>query len=151
MQPPKRETSDLALPRALIFTAALTCGVLTALAVQIQLNRMGLDIVSLWQNLFSPKALQLRTAGPWWAIAGSAFIAGGVVAAVLSRFPPPWRGFRLIRWILGGFIVFGLAHVGHGATASSAGDAGAQVAASLTALSVAVLMAMFGAFFTLRR
>jgi hypothetical protein len=52
---------------------------------------------------------------------------------------------------LGGFIVFGLAHVGHGATASSAGDAGAQVAASLTALSVAALMAMFGAFFTLRR
>src|SRR5262245_12530152 len=151
MQPPKREMSELALSRALIFTTALTCGVLTALAVQIQLNSMGLDVVSLWQNLFSPGALQLRTAGPWWAIAGSAFIAGGVAAAVLSRFPLPWRGFRLIRWILGGFIVFGLAHVGHGAATASAGGAGAQVAASLAALCVAVLMAMFGAFFTLRR
>ena len=151
MQPSKRETSDLALSRALIFTAALTCGVLTALAVQIQLRRMGLDVVSLWQNLFSPGALQLRTAGPWWAIAGSAFIAGGVVAAVLSRFPPPWRGFRVIRWILGGLLVFALAHVGHGAAPPSGGGAAAQVAASLTALCVAVLMAMFGAFFTLRR
>ena len=62
MQPPKREISELALSRALIFTTALTCGVLTALAVQIQLSRMGLDVVSLWQNLLSPGALQLRTA-----------------------------------------------------------------------------------------
>jgi putative copper export protein len=150
MQPPKREIS-LALPRTLIFTTALTCGLLTALAVQIQLSRMGLDVVSLWQNLFSPKALQLRTAGPWWAIAGSAFIAGGVVAAMLSRFPPPWRGFRMIRWILGGILVFALAHVGHGAAQASGSGARAQVAASLTAFCVAVLMAMFGAFFTLRR
>lgn len=151
MQPSKREISELALSRTLIFTTALTCGVLTALAVQIQLSRMGLDVVSLWQNLFSPGALQLRTAGPWWAIAGSAFITGGVVAAVLSRFPPPWRGFRVIRWILGGLLVFALAHVGHGAAPPSGGGAAAQVAASLTALCVAVLMAMFGAFFTLRR
>src|SRR6266511_1653878 len=111
MQHPKRDLSELVLPRALIFTTALTCGVLAALVVQIQLSRAGLDVVGLWQNLFSTKALQLRTAGPWWAIAGSAFIASGAVAAALSRFPLPWRGFRLLRWILGGIIVFALAHV----------------------------------------
>lgn len=149
MPSPKRETA--ALPRVLIFATALTCGVLTALAVQMQLSRMGLDVAGLWQNLFSPKALQLRTAGPWWAIAGSAFIAGGIVAAVLSRFPPPWRGFRVIRWILGGCLVFALAAVGHGAAAPPEGGAGAHLAASLAALGVAVVLAMFGAFFTLRR
>ena len=62
MQPPKREISELALSRALIFTTALTCGVLTALAVQIQLSRMGLDVVSLWQNQLSPGALQRPSA-----------------------------------------------------------------------------------------
>jgi hypothetical protein len=151
MQHPKRDLSDLVLPRVLIFTTALTCGVLAALVVQIQLSRTGLDVVGLWQNLFSTKALQLRTAGPWWAIAGSAFIASGAVAAALSRFPLPWRGFRLLRWILGGIIVFALAHVGHAAAGAPGTGAGAQVGASLAALGVAVLMAMFGAYFTVRR
>ncbi len=151
MQHPKRDLSELVLPRALIFTTALTCGVLAALVVQIQLSRAGLDVVGLWQNLFSTKALQLRTAGPWWAIAGSAFIASGAVAAALSRFPLPWRGFRLLRWILGGIIVFALAHVGHAAAGAAGTGAGAQVGASLAALGVAVLMAMFGAYFTVRR
>jgi len=151
MRNPKRDLSDIALPRALIFTTSLTCGVLAALVVQIQLSRAGLDVTGLMQNLFSTKALQLRMAGPWWAIAGSAFIAGGAIAAVLSRFPPPWRGFRLLRWILGGLVVFALAHAGHTAAATPGTGAGAQVGANLAALCVAALMAMFGAYFTVRR
>jgi hypothetical protein len=144
---PKRELPELELPRSLIFTSALTCGVLAALVVQIQLSRAGMDVTRLLQNLSST----LRMAGPWWAIAGSAFIASGAMAAALSRFPPPWRSFRLLRWILGGIIVFGLAHAGHAGAATAETGAGMQVGASLAALCVAVLMAMFGAYFTVRR
>ncbi len=42
MRNPKRDLSDIALPRALIFTTSLTCGVLAALVVQIQLSRAAL-------------------------------------------------------------------------------------------------------------
>jgi len=147
MPSPKRELPEIALPRSLIYTSALTCGVLAALAVQIQLSRAGMDVTGLLQNPSST----LRMAGPWWAIAGSSFIAGGAVAAALSRFPPPWRSFRLLRWIMGGVIVFGLAHVGHAGAATVETSAGMQVGASLAALCVAVLMAMFGAYFTVRR
>ncbi len=147
MPSPKRELPEIALPRSLIYTSALTCGVLAALAVQIQLSRAGMDVTGLLQNPSST----LRMAGPWWAIAGSSFIAGGAVAAALSRFPPPWRSFRLLRWIMGGIIVFALAHVDYAGAATAETSAGMQVGASLAALCVAVLMAMFGAYFTVRR
>jgi hypothetical protein len=147
----KRELPGIALPRPLIITTALTCGVLAAMVVQIQMSRAGLDVAGLLQNLLSAKALQLRMAGPWWAITGSAFIVGGVVGAVLGRFPLPWRGFRLLRWIAGGIVVFALAHVGHEAAAMPGPGAAAQVGASLAALCVAALMAMFAAHCTVRR
>jgi hypothetical protein len=151
MQSPKGDISHITLPRQLIFTTAVTCGVLAALAVQAQLSRAGLDVASLLQNVFSAKALQLRTAGPWWGIAGAAFTTSGTIAAILSRFPLPWRGFRLLRWTLGGLIVFALAHVGHAAGAPPGTTTGTQVGASLAALCVAALMAIFGAYFTVRR
>jgi hypothetical protein len=148
--PAKQDLPDIALPYALIFMTSVTCGVLAALAAQIELTRIGWDVSDLLQNLLSSKALQLRMAGPWWVIAGVAFIVSGVTAAVLHRCPLPWTSFRLLRWILGGVIVFGLSHVGHDASAAS-GSAGAQTAASLGALFVAALMAMFGAYFAVRR
>jgi hypothetical protein len=150
MQSPKRELARIELPRVLIYTTALTCGVLAALALQIHLSRSGLDLVGLWANLLSPKSLQLRTAGPWWAIAGIAFIASGATAAALSRLPLPWRRFRLLRWAAGAAVVFLLADIGHSAGALEGVEAGAAVAASLAALVVAALMAMFGAYFTVR-
>lgn len=145
------DLSPIALPRGLIYTAALTCGVLAALALQIYLSRAGFDFVGLWANVFSTKAMQLRSAGPWWAIAGLAFVVSGATAAALSRLPLPWRRFRLLRWALGAVIVFVLADIGHSATASEGVGAGAAVAASLGALGIAALMAMFGAYFTVRR
>src|SRR5438552_9939580 len=101
----KREISEPPLPATLIYSTALTCGVLAAIAAQIQLNRAGFDLIGLWQNLLSMRAMQLRTAGPWWAIAGSAFIVGGMTAAALSRLSLPWRRFRLLRWIAGAAVV----------------------------------------------
>jgi hypothetical protein len=151
MQTPKRELARIELPPVLIYTTALTCGVLAALALQIYLSRAGFELVGLWGNLLSTKAMQLRTAGPWWAIAGTAFIASGATAAALSRLPLPWRRFRLLRWAAGAGIVFVLADIGHSAAAPEGVGAGANVAASLGALGTAALMGMFGAYFTVRR
>src|SRR6266849_10478629 len=113
MRNSKREISDVPLPATLIYSTALTCGMLAAIAVQIQLNRAGFDLIGLWQNLSSTRAMQLRTAGPWWAIAGLAFIVSGITAAALSRLALPWRRFRLLRWAMGASIVFLLADIGH--------------------------------------
>jgi hypothetical protein len=151
MQKTKPDLSPVALPRGLIYTTALTCGVLAALALQIYLSRSGYDLVGLWANMFSTKAMQLRTAGPWWAIAGVAFVVSGATAAVLSRLSLPWSRFRLLRWALGAVIVFALADIGHSATVPEGIGAGANVAASMGALAIAALMAMFGAYFTVRR
>ncbi len=150
MQNPRRELSDIALPRALIVTSAMTCGVLAALALQMYLGRAGFDLASLWENLSSAGARQLRTAGPWWAVAGIAFITSGIIAGALSRLPLPWRRFRLLRWATGAVILLLLAHIGHSA-AEPAVAAGANLAVRLAALIVAGLMALLGAYFAIRR
>jgi hypothetical protein len=151
MQKTKPDRTPIALPRGLIYTTALTCGVLAALALQIYLTRSGYDLVGLWANVFSTKSMQLRTAGPWWAIAGVAFVVSGATAAALSRLPLPWRRFRLLRWVLGAAVVFALADVGHSAAVPEGIGPGANVAASFGALAIAALMSMFGAYFTVRR
>jgi hypothetical protein len=151
MRTSKREIFDVPLPATLVYATALTCGILAAIAVQIQLNRAGFDLIGLWQNLFSTRAMQLRTAGPWWAIAGFAFIVSGITAAALSRLPLPWRRFRLLRWAMGAAIVFLLADIGHHSAGLAQPDAGANVIASLGALVIAALMALCGAYFTVRR
>jgi hypothetical protein len=151
MQRPKRDLSRIELPRVLIYSTALTCGVLAALALQIYLGHAGYELVGMWDNLISTKSMQLRTAGPWWAIASVAFIVSGATAASLNRLPLPWRRFRLLRWLAGAVVVFALGDIGHSATAPEGVDAGINVAASLGALVIAALMAMFGAYFTVRR
>jgi hypothetical protein len=151
MQNPKRELSSVALPRTLVYATAMTCGVLAALALQIYLNRAGYDLVGLWGNPLSPRALQLRTTGPWWATAGLAFLVSGAVATMLSRLPLPWRRFRLLRWIAGAVVVYLLAYVGHSAAVPEGVAAGTSVAASLGAVALAALMSLCGAYFTVHR
>jgi hypothetical protein len=136
----------------LIYLAALTSGVLAALAVQIWFSAAGFDPGGTLQNLFSAKTLQLRAAGPWWAIAGAAFVASGAMAAALSRLPLPWHRLRILRWILAGVMVFGLSQIGHLAGPSSGhASAGATVLANFAAIGLASIMALLGAYFTARR
>src|SRR5262249_2509578 len=111
MPTPKREL--VALPPALIYAAALTCGLLAALALRAFLRSAGFELASPWDALFATGTRQLRTTGPWWAIAGLAFVTGGIAAAALSRLPPPWRRFRLLRWVAGAALVLALAQIGH--------------------------------------
>src|SRR5262249_19339176 len=133
MQTPKRELSPVALPPALIYATALTCGVLVALALQAYLRSAGFELASPWDNLFATGARQLRTTGPWWAIAGLAFVPGGITAAALSRLPPPWRRFRLLRWVAGAAIVLALAQIGHPHAAPDAAGPGTELAVNLLA------------------
>ncbi len=147
----KRPATDLALAPALVYATAATCGVLAALAVQIQLSRAGLDPVALWQSLSTRGAMQLRSAGPWWAVPAVAFVIGGLIAAVLSRMPLPWRRFRLLRWLGGAVVVFILAEVGQHSAEIATGEPGANVLADLGVLIVAALLSLGGAYLTARR
>jgi hypothetical protein len=151
MQSSRKEPAPIELPPPLIYTTAMTCGVLAALALQIHLNAAGFDFVGLWHNLFSAEALQLRAAWPWWGTGALAFIVGGATAGALSRLPLPWTRFRLLRWAAGAGIVMILAHVGHSARAPEAWSGAASLAANLGALAVATFMALCGAYLTVRR
>ena len=137
--------------RVLIYAGAVTCGVLAALAVQIYLSGAGFDLATLWQDLLSAGTRQLRTTGPWWALAGAAFVVSGATAAALDRFPFPWRRFRPLRWALGALVVLLLAHVGHSVAAPEEVGEGATVAVRLAALGTATLLAMLGAYLAVRR
>jgi hypothetical protein len=147
----KQETPIGPLPATLVYGTALTCGVLAAMAVQIQLSRAGFDFLELWHSLFSGGAMQLRTAGPWWAMAGVAFVVSGAVAVALSRVAPPWHRLRLLRWLAGAAVVLLLADIGHHASTLPAAEAAAQTSVSLAVLAIAAIMSLCGAYFTARR
>jgi hypothetical protein len=151
MQRPKREPSSAALPPALIYATALTCGVFAALALEVYLTSAGFDLASLWENFLSSGTRDLRTTGPWWGIAGLAFVAGGITAAALSRLPPPWHGFRLLRWVAAGVIILLLEDISHSVGGAEGVAAGVNVAVRLAALGVAAVMALGGAYVAVRR
>jgi hypothetical protein len=133
------------------YAGAVTAGVLAALALQIYLAGAGFDLGALWDNLLSAKPRELRTTGPWWAVAGMAFLVSGATAAALVRLPFPWRRFRPLRWVLGALIVLLLAHIGHtDAAGLHALGLGADLAVRLAALGLAALIAMFGAYLAAR-
>src|SRR2546423_5076063 len=94
MQSPKRDPFSAPLPPALIYAAALTCGVLAALALEIYLTGAGFDPANLWENFLSSGTRDLRTAGPWWGIAALAFIASAITAGGLTPSHPPWSPYR---------------------------------------------------------
>ena len=145
------EREHPARSKMLTYAGAVTSGVLAALALQIYLSGAGFDFGALWDNLLSAKPRELRTTGPWWAMAGMAFVVSGATAAALVRLPFPWRRFRPLRWGLGGLIVLLLGHIGHTDSAGShALGLGADLAVRLTALGLAALIAMFGAYLAAR-
>jgi len=144
-----RERHEAYLPRPLVYVPAVTCGVLAAMIAQMLLSRAGIELAAAWGSLFS-RVPQVRSAGIWWLMVGSAFLVSALVAGTLSRSPWPWHRFRLLRWILAGAALFALAEIGHSPPAAAHGI-GVQVGASFVALCAAALMALFGAFFAARR
>src|SRR5262249_57384526 len=103
------------------------------LGLEVYLTGAGFDLASLWENFLSSGTRDLRTTGPWWGIAGLAFVAGGITAAALSRLPPPWHGFRLLRWVAAGVIVLLLEDISHSAGSAEGVAAGVKVAPPLGA------------------
>ena len=136
--------------RALPLLAALTGGALLAPTLQILLSTRGLQISDILQNATTGNPLSLRAALVWWIIAGSALVAGAMIARPLAQFAPPWRRNRALRWIVGAMIVFGLAHVGHGATFPEGTSLPVYLIASAVALGIAAVMAAIGAIFAMR-
>lgn len=148
---PGLERQYHARSKMLTYATAVTCGVLAALALQIYLSGRGFDLGALWENLLSGKAREPRTTGPWWAVAGMAFVVSGATAAALVRRPFPWRRFRPLRWVLGALIVLLLAHIGHSEAAGSETlGLGADLAVRLAALGLVALIAMLGAYLAAR-
>src|SRR5262249_53444385 len=122
-----------------------------ALALEIYLTSAGFDLASLWEDFLSSGTRDLRTTGPWWGIAGLAFVAGGITAAALNRLPPPWHRFRLLRWIAAILIVLLVEDISHSAGGPGGVAAGVNVAVRLAALGVAAVMALAGAYIAVRR
>ena len=137
------------LSRALVYVTGITCGVLAAIVAEILLRRTGVEIADTWRSLASGQ-LQMRAVSVFWLMIGSAFVASAVVAAALSRLPPPWLRLRTLRWLAGAVLVFALAEAGHVAAITVGHGGGAHTAMSMVALAAAALVALFGAYFATR-
>jgi hypothetical protein len=151
MSKSKRDVSESPLPATLVYSTALTCAAIAGIAVQIELSRAGFDLVGVWEPRFFAQAMQLRTTGPWWAIAGAGFAVSGTIAAALSRLPLPWRRFRVLRWVLGTAIVALLADIGHHSAGLPGGNMAGETLNGLAGLALAALMGIAGAYLTVRR
>ena len=150
MNAPIRELPRTEVPRPLVLVTAMTCGVLAAIAAQIVLAQRGIELAGMWRDI-AGKGFHLRAAGAWWMMPGTALLVGAAVAAALSRYPLPWLGFRLLRWIAGTAVVAVLAHIGHAAAMKSGVAVGIHSAASFAAVFAAALTALFGAYFAAKQ
>lgn len=139
------------IPRILVFGTGLTGAVLLALAVQILLAHLGLDLAAAWRGLIVGRAADLRAAFAWWVLAGISLVNGFVIAALARVIAESWWQLRLVRWLLGAGTVTGLALTGHHAGASSGLSVGENVGATLAAVLLSAVMAAFGAYFAARR
>jgi hypothetical protein len=137
--------------RALVYVTGMTCGVLAAIAAEIMLRRTGVEIADTWRSIAAGQSLQMRAVSVFWLMIGSSFVMSAVVAAALSRLPPPWLRLRTLRWLASAVLVFALAEVGHIAAITAVhGGGGAHAAMSMLALVAAALVALFGAYFATR-
>jgi len=137
------------LSRPLVYVTGMTCGVFAAIAAEILLRRTGVEIADTWRSLASGQ-LQMRAVSVFWLMIGAAFVVSAVVAAALSRLPPPWLRLRTLRWLASAVLVFALAEVGHIAAITVGHGGGAHTAMSMLALVIAALVALFAAHFATR-
>ena len=134
--------------RPALLVVAIAGGVMTAMIVEIMLARRGLMLTGAWQGL-TRGGMQMHAAFAWWAITGAAFVASFAIAATASRVS--WLYFRSLRWVAAAALVLALAMIGDAIPLAAADAATGHALASLAALTVAMLMAGFGAFFAVRQ
>jgi hypothetical protein len=137
-------------PRVLVVAAAMSAGLLIAIAAQAALAQFGLDLGAVWRGL-APRAAQLRAAFAWWLIAGVSFVAGFLFAALAKYlFAHPNR-FVALRWLGGAAVIAGLVLVGRQAVAPSGLPPAASVLIGVAVLVLAGMLSLLGAFFVVRR
>jgi hypothetical protein len=139
------------LPRTLLFTAAMTGGVLVALAVHIITSRLGMGLGSPWRELFPTPGDQLRSALAWWLIAAAAGVASFIAAMLLTDPPARTRWRTIVEWGVGGAFLFLLVGSQHYGTGEVGIPTKIKLLAGLTALTLGAVMAFCGTFFALRR
>jgi hypothetical protein len=142
-------TESASLPRRLILAAAMTSGVLLALAAYMIEQRFGLDLGALWRSA-ADDPIPASAALAWWLVGIAAFGGGYGTASLMGsevsgQIPPRMRQFLIA------IVVLVLAAVGQAATGPSAIPTFAGVAAGLLALILGAGMAFCGAHFALRR
>lgn len=132
------------LPRVLVFTSALLCGLFLALATHITLTAAGAGLTSVVRDLFSTTADQVRSALAWWAI-GIAGCLGSWGAVLALRAASPSQ--RLLRTGLAFIFFCVLAAAGRAAAAAPSGGASTLLLANLSAMAFGTFMAFFAAHF----
>jgi hypothetical protein len=136
--------------RLLSFATGVIAGTLAAIAAQIYLARMNVELATAWHDLFVSWSAQFKSALAWWVVAGAALISGYIAAAMTRFMMLHWWPLRWLRWIAGAAIVAELAAIGHATGASAGADVGSHVGASLLGGLLAMLAAAIGAGFGAR-
>jgi hypothetical protein len=138
------------LARILALAVGLPGGVLLAVASQIVLDHLKIELAAVWADDVAPAA-QVGSALAWWLIAGAA-LGGGyattTVARLLIRGAPMRPG---IAWLFGAAVTALLAGAGHLAGGPSDFDPSAHVAASFAGMVGALIASSVGAALALRR
>lgn len=128
-------------PRLLVFGAALTCGLLAALALHVALINAGWGLGTFMRDDTLVPPASTRGAVAWWLIAATAFIAGGVMTMLASG------KVALRNLAIGATAATALlAFAGHAAQTPPGPSAGWSLALHLAAGGLAGLMAFAGAF-----
>ena len=138
------------LPRVLIFTTALTCGVLLALAVNIALNAAGVGLASLGRELFPTHQDQLKSALAWWAICLAGCIGSWAVILLLRSTSTGKSAQRLRLGLAIAFFCL-LAAAGHEAAPVAGLGTATITAVNLAAVGLGAFMAFCTVHFALRR
>ncbi|MDR3465369.1 MAG: hypothetical protein P4M07_05445 [Xanthobacteraceae bacterium] len=141
-------TNATPFPPRLILAAAVTSGLLLALAVHTIGQRFGLDLGTLWRS--EAGMIPASAAIAWWLVALIAFVGGHTAAILFDRaasghVPPLLRQFLIV------VVVLVLAAAGQAASAPSAIPTVAGVLSGLAALGLGGAMAFCGAHFALYR
>jgi hypothetical protein len=135
--------------RVLIYTTALTSGLLLALAVHIGLTAAGVGLVGTALEAFLSGKGQIHTALAWWAI-GIAGCLGSLMAIWLARELNGPR-MRVLRLALAALFVAVLAVAGRKAATPPGSEAALTTAVNLAAMMLGGFMAFFAAHFAARR
>jgi hypothetical protein len=145
MAPMQQE--DKVAVRRLARATGVIAGTVAALAAQIFLARMNVELAMAWHDLTA----QIKSALAWWGVALVALIVGYVAAALTTFMMLHWWPLRLLRWLVGTAIVAELAVIGHAAGTPMSADAGLHVGASLAGAVLAMVTATIGAGFGARK